>query len=334
MRLFCVAALAAGLVGLSGATAQQPPAGQPAKGKVKSIIKVTVPTEKAELMIEKEAMKTTGLTREFETPELDAGTKWDYTFTLKFAPNNYTTITRVKTVTFTAGDPVAVDLTKAQPDDKAVIRFVPTPPDIAAEMVKLAKVGKDDVVVDLGCGDGALVIAAVKGGGAKKGIGIDLDPKRIEEAKVKAKDAGVADKIELRQGDVLEITAKDLADVTVVMLYMSDELGALLKPKLLAAAKPGTRVVSHRFLLGDWKPDQTKEVTGEDGDTYKLHVWTVTPAAKAAASKEPKPEEKKPAAKPDEGKKDEPKKDDAKKGGTDPKKEEPKKDSKEKEKKG
>jgi uncharacterized protein (TIGR03000 family) len=317
MRLFRVAALAAGLVWLSGASAQppaaQPPAAQPpAKAKVKSIIKVTVPNEKAELMIEKETMKTTGLTREFETPELEPGTKWDYTFTLKFAPNNYTTITRVKTVTFAAGDTVAVDLTQAQPDDKAVIRFVPTPKDVADAMAKLAKVGKDDVVIDLGCGDGALVLAGIRAG-AKKGIGVDIDPKRVEEAKAAAKEAGVADKTEFREGDALAITAKDLADVTVVMMYMSDELGAIIKPKLLAAAKPGTRIVSHRFLIGDWKPDQTKEMTGEDGETYKLHVWTVTQAAKDAAAKEPKKDEPKKEDKKDEKKadpgKDAPKKD-------------------------
>jgi uncharacterized protein (TIGR03000 family) len=292
MRLFGVAVLAAGLVGLVGAA--QPPAGQPpAGGKVKSVIKVTVPNEKAELMIEKETMKTTGATREFETPDLEAGKKFEYTFTVKFAPNNYTTITRVKTVTFTAGDPIVVDLTKQQADDKAVIRFVPTPKDVADAMAKLAKVGKDDVVVDLGCGDGALVLAAMRAG-AKKGIGIDLDPKRIEEAKENAKTAGVADKTEFRAGDVFDITAKDMADITVVMMYMSDELGALIRPKLLATLKPGTRIVSHRFLLGEWKPDQSTKVTGqEDGSEYELHLWTVTQALKDAAAKETKKDEPK-----------------------------------------
>lgn len=289
MRLACVAVLAAGLVGLSGAAAQQPPAG----GKVKSVIKVTLPTERAELTIEKEAMKTTGRTREFETPELAAGSRWTYTFTTKFAPNNYTTITRAKTVTFTAGEPVVADLTQPGPDDKVVIRFVPTPEDVAAEMARMAKIGKDDVVADLGCGDGALVIAAAKAG-AKRVIGFDLDPKRIEEATANAKAAGVADRAEFRKADVLELTAKELGDVTVVMMYMSDELGAAIKPKLLAALKPGTRIVSHRFLLGDWKPDETKEYNGRSGQTYRLHLWTVTAAAKeAAGAKEPKKDEPK-----------------------------------------
>jgi uncharacterized protein (TIGR03000 family) len=280
-----LATLVIGFSWLSGATAQQP-AG---KEKVKSIITVKVPTEKAELMIEKETMKTGGLTREFETPELEAGSKWEYTFTVKFAPNNYTNITRVKTVTFTAGESLVVDLTEPQPDEKVVVRFVPTPPDIADEMAKMAKVGMDDVVLDLGCGDGQLVLAGLRAG-AKRGIGVDLDPKRIEEAKANAKEAGFEDRTEFRQGDALEITEKDFAEVTVVMLYMSDELGTILMPKLLAAAKPGTRVVSHRFLLGDWKPDQSKEIVGEDGDEYTLHLWTVTEEAKsAAAAKRPKP---------------------------------------------
>ncbi len=289
MRAFALATLIAALLGLTG-TAQppekqdkskQPPAAQPpdkekdkaaAKG-VKTVVTVTVPREKDELMIEKEAMKTTGTTREFETPDLEAGKKFEYTFTLKTTPNNYTTITRVKTVSFVAGEPLSVDLTKAQPDDKAVIRFVPTPDDVVAEMLKLAKVGKDDVVYDLGCGDGRLVIAGVKAG-AKKGIGIDIDPERVKESKAAAEKAGVKDKVEIRQGDVLDI--KDLSDATVVLIYMSDELGALLKPKLLATLKPGTRVVSHRFTLGDWKPDQTIKVTGkEDNEEYTLHLWTV-----------------------------------------------------------
>jgi uncharacterized protein (TIGR03000 family) len=290
MRLFGVAVLAAGLVGLAGASAQQP------AGKVKSVIKVTVPNEKAELSIEglqKETMKTTGTTREFESPELEGGKKFEYTFTVKFAPNNYTTITRTKTVVFNAGDAVVADLTKTQPDDKVVIRFVPTPKDIADEMMKLAKVGKDDVVADLGCGDGQLVLAGIRAG-AKKGIGIDLDPKRIEEAKANAKAAKVEDKTEFKQGDALAVTAKDMADVTVVAIYMSDEFGATIKPKLLSVLKPGTRIVSHRFLLGDWKPEKSVPITskepGFEGYDTQMHLWTVPAAGK---KDEPKKDEKK-----------------------------------------
>jgi uncharacterized protein (TIGR03000 family) len=278
-----------------------------APAKVKSIVKVLVPSDKSDLTIMGQPTKSTGTAREFETPDLDPGKPYEYDFVLKFAPNNYTTITRTKTIKFAAGEAVTVDLTKKQDDDKAVIRWVPTPDDIVAEMLKLGKVTKDDVVYDLGCGDGKIVIAAVKDGKAKKGVGIDLDPEKVKEAKAKAKEAKVDDKVEVRQGDVLDI--KDLPDATVVMMYMSDELGELIKPKLLAGLKVGTRVVSHRFKLGDWKPDESKTVQGEDGDQYTLHVWTVTADAKAGKYK-----------------KDEPKKDDKK----DEKKTEPKKDEKKK----
>lgn len=304
MRIVAGLVLAAGFMGLTGVMAQAP-----ADKKVKSILKVIVPEADAELTIEKTKMKATGLTREFESPPLDAGQKFDYTFTVKFEPNNYTTITRTKSVTFVAGDPITVDLSKPLPDDKLVIRFVPTPKDVADAMAKLANVTKDDVVADLGCGDGALVLAGIRAG-AKKGIGIDLDPKRIAEAKEAAKAAGVADKTEFRQGDALEITAKEMAEVTVVMLYMSDELGVTIRPKLLAALKPGTRIVSHRFLLGEWKPEKTIDITsmepGDEGYETKLHLWVVPKSDKP----ETKKDDKKPEVKKPEVKKDEPKKGD------------------------
>jgi uncharacterized protein (TIGR03000 family) len=249
----------------------QQPATKPA-AKVKSSLKVTVPQEDAELTIEKQVMKTTGAVREFDTPELDAGVKYEYEFTVKWEPNNYTKITRVKTVTFKGGDIVVVDLTKPEPTDKAFIRYVPTPDDIVKKMLELAKVGKDDTVFDLGCGDGRLVIAAVKAG-AKKGVGIDLDPERVKESKANVEKEKVTDKVEIRQGDLLEV--KDLDTANVVLMYLSDELGAIIKPKLMKDLKPGTRVVSHRFTIGDWKPDETITVKGADGDDYTLHVWTV-----------------------------------------------------------
>jgi len=261
-------ALVIGLLSLAAtsATAQD-------KKAVKPTLTVIVPSDEAELTIETQVMKTTGKSREFDLPMVEIGKLYEYDFTLKFAPNNYTTITRKKTVQFNGGVSLMVDLTKQDPSDKAVIRFVPTPDDIVLAMLKLGKVGKDDVVYDLGCGDGRIVIAAVKSGGAKKGVGVDLDLERVKDSKQKAKDAKVDDKVEIRLGDVLDI--KDLSDATVVMLYMSDELGKLLEPVLKKTLKPGTRVVSHRFTLGDWKPEKTITVTGENQEEYTLHLWTV-----------------------------------------------------------
>ena len=280
----CVWLIAAGAAAAQEPPAKTKPADPPAKAgekkpadapaKAKSVLTFKLPHEMAELFIEGQPTKLTGVTREFDTPELDAGMPYKYDFKITFAPNNYTTITRIKSIQFKAGDAVTVDMTPAAADDKAVIRFVPTPDDIVTEMVKIAKVGKDDVVYDLGCGDGRIVVAAVKEGKAKKGVGIDLDPERVKESRAAAKGA----KVEIRQGDILDI--KDLSDATVVMLYMGDELGVLLKPVLLKTLKVGTRVVSHRFTLGDWKPDKTVVVTGEDGEEYTLHSWVVTDAVK------------------------------------------------------
>lgn len=273
--ILLAAFLAAGFVPASFANAQTP-AGQKAAENVKSVVTVTVPTEDAELKIQGKVTKTPGLKREFDTPALEAGKFYEYTFEVKYAPNNYTTIKRTRAVTFKIGDAVNVDLTKESPDDKAVIRYVPTPDDVVLRMLKLGNVGKDDVVYDLGCGDARMVIAAVKDAGAKKGVGIDIDPERITESKANVAKEKLEKKVEILQGDLLDekVLAK-VADATVILIYMGDEFNNILKPRLLKVLKPGTRIVSHRFKMGDWKPDESIKVTGEDGDEYELHLWTV-----------------------------------------------------------
>ena len=257
------------------AQADKPPVQKPAEG-VKSLVLVTVPNEEAELKIQGTKTKTSGLKREFDTPAMEAGKFYEYTLEVKFSPNNYTTMTRTRTVTFKIGDPVNVDLTKESADDKAVIRYVPTPDDVVLRMLKLGKVGKDDVVYDLGCGDARMVIAAVKDGGAKKGVGIDIDPERITESKANVVKEKLEKKVEIKLGDLLDDKVlADVSNATVILIYLGDEFNALLKPKLLKILKPGTRIVSHRFKMGDWKPDESISVTGEDGDEYELHLWTV-----------------------------------------------------------
>lgn len=255
---------------------------QDAKPKtVQSKLTVLVPVDDAELTMEGQKTTSTGTSRTFDTPPLEAGKKFVYTFEVKWRPNNYTVLTRPRTVEFTAGEPVTVDLTKDTDKDKAVIRYVPTPDDIVQEMLKLAKITPDDVVFEPGCGDARIVSAAVKAG-AKKGVGIDLDPERITEAKETVKKVGVEGKVDLRLGDALDI--KDLDTASVVMLYMGNEFDLLIRPHLWRQLKVGSRVVSHRFLMGDWKPDQTVKVTGADGDEYEVHLWTVTEAVKRRAA--------------------------------------------------
>ncbi len=189
--------------------------------------------------------------------------------------NNYETYIVTRTVKVQAGKSVEVDMRKMDPKqgDKLFIRFVPTPDDVVEAMMKLASVGKDDVVYDLGCGDGVIVISAVKKFHAKRGVGVDLDNKRLQEAKENAKRAGVQDKVEFRKRDVLKV--EGLSEATVVALYLSDDLNLLLRPLLQKQLKPGTRIVSHRFTMGDWKPDKTETIEGADGDTYEIHLWKI-----------------------------------------------------------
>jgi SAM-dependent methyltransferase len=154
--------------------------------------------------------------------------------------------------------------TAAAPRDPDVI-FLPTPERVVEEMMDLARVRPGDVVYDLGCGDGRLVIAAAKRG-AKKAVGVDIDPERIREARENARSEGVADKVTFIEGDLFEV---DFSDATVVTLYLLPELNLRLRPKLLALA-PGTRVVSHAFDMGDWKPEMTAHVAGKT-----VYAWTV-----------------------------------------------------------
>jgi len=260
------------------APATIPRASAQAQG-VKSKIKVTVPQENAELLIENKATKTMGLTREYDTPALEAGKRYEYTFLARWRPNTYTVMTRPRTVQFTAGEDVVVDLAKDSADgkDRAEIRYLPTPEDIVDEMIKLAKITKDDVVFEPGCGDARVVVAAVKAG-AKKAVGIDLEKDRVKDAKATVKAAGLVDKIDIREGDALDV--KDYADATVIMLYMGEEFNLLIRPTLLRDLKVGARIVSHRFPMKDWKPDDTKKIVGQDGMDYEIHIWKVTEDAK------------------------------------------------------
>ena len=258
-----------------GAQVKTPPADKADGTKVKSKLKITVPQDDADLLIEGKTTKLGGLVREFETPELEKGKQYEYIFSVTWQPNNYTTITRTREkIRFNAGEEVVLDLNKedkAQPD-KVVIRWVPTPDDIVAEMIKLAGVKKGDVVYEPGPGDGRVLIASVKAG-AEKAVGIEIDKAKAVEARDAVKKAGLADKIEIKEGDALK--EEGYGNASVVFLYMGDEFDNALRPNLEKSLKPGSRIVSHRFLMGDWKPDETKTIRGEDGDEYMIHLWTV-----------------------------------------------------------
>ncbi|MBO0699264.1 MAG: tRNA (adenine(22)-N(1))-methyltransferase TrmK [Zavarzinella sp.] len=258
--------------------------GKKAPATVKLLIpetptKVTLKVEGKELETNDKAAKE-GV-RVLVTPELEPGKTYAYKVEAVIEPNNYTKIERTREVTFKAGETVEVDLRKKDDKlpDNVVIRWVPTPKVVVDDMCKLAKVGKDDVVMDPGCGDAIMIITAVKDFNAKHGIGTDLFEDKVKISQENVEKAGLKDKITIKQGNALKLTADDLKDVTVVMLYMGNDLNIRLRPILWEHLKPGARIVSHRFIMGDWKPDQSITVTREGDygvEDFHLHVWTVT----------------------------------------------------------
>jgi SAM-dependent methyltransferase len=153
---------------------------------------------------------------------------------------------------------------------KLDVIFVATDLTIVNAMLTLASVTRDDVVYDLGCGDGRIVIAAAKEFGAR-GVGVDLDPQRIREAEANAVRAGVADRVTFRVQDIFDT---DIQPATVVTLFLSPELNARLRPKLTSQLKPGSRIVSHRYGIGDWVPEQTRTVMVSETRNH-IFLWRV-----------------------------------------------------------
>lgn len=154
-----------------------------------------------------------------------------------------------------------------RPARKLDVWYVPTPHEIVKRMLDVAKVRAGDVVYDLGCGDGRIVIAAAKKYGTR-GVGIDLDPARIREARANAKRAGVEKLVTFEVADLFEA---DIREATVVMLYLLPQLNRRLKPKLWAELRPGARVVSHDWDMGrDWPPDEYVKLGG-DG----IYLWVM-----------------------------------------------------------
>ena len=152
------------------------------------------------------------------------------------------------------------------------VPYVPTPMDVVNKMLDMARVGRNDVVYDLGCGDGRIVITAAKERGAR-GVGIDIDPERIQEANENARTAGVQNRVQFRQADLFE---SDFSPATVVTLYLLPTINRRLRPQLWQQLRTGTRVVSHEFNMGDeWPPEQTERM-----EHRTLYAWTVKPEHK------------------------------------------------------
>jgi len=261
-----------------GANAQAKPTSQAPATTGTAVLTIKPPTYDSQLQLDGTPVAGTGATRTLETPPLPSGRTYQYKLVATWEPNTYTKMTRVKTVIVRAGDRLDIDLTVDDPADRVSVIYVPTPDFVVTEMVKLAAITANDVTYEPGVGDARITIAAVKAG-ARRGVGIDLDPVRVEESRANVKAAGLSDKIDIRLGDALE--QPDLGQMTVVLLYMGDHFNMLIRPYLWKQLPVGARIVSHRFLMGDdWPPDRSVKVNDEYGLGYDVHLWTITEAHK------------------------------------------------------
>jgi SAM-dependent methyltransferase len=152
-------------------------------------------------------------------------------------------------------------------DSKKIVPFVPTPQEVVDKMIELAGAKKGDTVYDLGSGDGRIVITAAKKGA--RAVGFEIDGDLVKESRENIRKAGVQNLAEIRQQDILTV---DLSPASVVTMYLLPDVNLKLKPNLLSQLKPGSRVVSHAFDMGDWKPDKTERVNGRS-----VYFWTIPP---------------------------------------------------------
>jgi uncharacterized protein (TIGR03000 family) len=277
----------AGLLALAGAALSQPP--PPVADANKAYLRIYVPAS-ARLEIEGIATRSTGEVRRFESPTLTPGKTYVYRLKATWTENGQPK-SHERNIEVRPGRETEVDLrpgaappaapgagagagqTTTGGKPKLDVPYVPTPPEVVAKMLEMGQVKEGDVVWDLGCGDGRIVIDAVKKNKAKHGFGLDIDPDRIKEANENAKKAGVQDKVEFKVGNVFDVTS--VADADVVCLYLLPEINLRLRPMLQRTLKPGARLVSHDFDMGDWKPNQTAEVTDSESFDHTVYLWTI-----------------------------------------------------------
>lgn len=161
---------------------------------------------------------------------------------------------------------VSISTVATTQSDDADVPYVPTSHETVRTMLEMAKVGADDIVYDLGSGDGRIVIAAVRDFGAKKGVGIDIDSFRVEDANKNAAEAGVTDRVEFIEANIFE---HDFSEATVVTMYLLPSVNIRIRPRVLDELRPGTRVVSHRFHMADWEADAEAE------PDHSVYFWIV-----------------------------------------------------------
>src|ERR1700730_5501165 len=165
----------------------------------------------------------------------------------------------------------ALGAQNAKPKREPDVPYVPTTEAAVQAMLKLAGVKKSDIVYDLGCGDGRIVIAAAKTYGAR-GVGIDINPQRIHEAKENAKKAGVEKLVRFEENDLFKA---DIHEASVVTLFLLQTVNLRLRPKLLKELKPDTRIVPNTFDMGDWKADKEETLNGDGGLSHRFFLWIV-----------------------------------------------------------
>jgi uncharacterized protein (TIGR03000 family) len=281
IRTLAAVALVLGLV--AAALAQQP-AAQPPAGKpmVKSKVKVIVPQDDAELVVEGKKTETRGKERLFDTPDLEQGTRYLYDFVVTWRPDKFTTVTRKSTRKFTGGQELTVDLTNDEGNDKATTTLAAPSDDMIDELLKAAKITKDDVAFEPDFKD-IRTLTAVSKAGAKRAVGLTADADKAKAANEQIKAGMLEGKVEVVQAEPAD--GKDYAQGTVALLYLTEDRGQALLPVLLRDLKAGSRVVSLRFKLGDWPPATTTPAVNKDGVKYEVYTWTVTDEAKAKYGK-------------------------------------------------
>jgi precorrin-6B methylase 2 len=160
---------------------------------------------------------------------------------------------------------------KYDDEGKKIVPYVPTPQEVVERMLDLAQVKKGDVVYDLGSGDGRIVVTAAKKYGVKA-IGFEIDPERIKESAENIKKAGVGHLVEIRQQDIRTV---DLSPASVLTMYLLPEVNLMIRPNIWKEMKPGSRVVSHDFDMGDWKPLKTEHIKDGSSWDHTLYLWHV-----------------------------------------------------------
>jgi SAM-dependent methyltransferase len=166
---------------------------------------------------------------------------------------------------------LGLELNLVRAQEGKIVPYVPTPQEVVERMLSLAQVKKGDVVYDLGSGDGRIVVTAAKKYGVKA-IGFEIDPERIKESHENIKKAGVENLVEIRQQDIRTV---DLSGATVLTMYLLPEVNLMIRPNIWKQMKPGSRVVSHDFDMGDWKPLKTEQIKDGSSWDHTLYLWHV-----------------------------------------------------------